>query len=119
MKNYLLIIAITLLIGVQQANAQTSCSEMIRYVKSNSSGLKFTSYGSDAISQVTFYEFTDRIANRHYYAIVRFTSSNKDYIYQVASGTKSNYSLNYSNSAGKAFWKYIEPYKSNLNCGIN
>jgi len=24
--------------------------------------------------------------------------------------------MNYLNSAGKAFWKYIEPYSDNLSC---
>jgi len=31
-----------------------------------------------------------------------------EYINQVSSNTKMNYSFKYINSAGKAFWRYID-----------
>lgn len=114
MKNYLLLVA--LIIGCLSTSAQTSCYEIIDYVKSKSYGTTYYSYNSDAISQVAFYNFTDDSYNTYYFAIVRFTSSYNEYIYQVGSNTKFNYSLNYNNSAGKAFWEYIQPYNDNLNC---
>lgn len=96
--------------------AQSSCEDLIAMVKSESYGSTYYSYNSDAISQVTFYEVSDNSYNRYYFAIVRFTNSYKDYIYQVGSNTKFNYSLAYLDSAGQAFWEYIEPYNQNLNC---
>ena len=116
MKNYFLLITITLFIGILKSSSQTSCSELIEYVKSQSYGSPYYSYDSDAISQVTFYEVVDDSYNSFYFAIVRFTSSYKEYIYQVSSNTKLNYSMDYFDSAGKAFWKYIQPYNENLNC---
>jgi len=107
-----------LLLSSLQLTAQ-SCSELTEYVKSESYGSTYYSYNSDAISQVTFYEVTDENYNTFYFALVKFTSSYKEYLYQVSSDTKSNYSLNYMDSAGKAFWKYIEPYNENLNCAPN
>ncbi|WP_435412697.1 hypothetical protein [Psychroserpens mesophilus] len=97
-------------------NAQSSCSELIDYVKSNSYGSTYYSYDSDAISQVTFYEVTDDNYNTYYFALVRFTSSYTDYIYRVGSNTKSNYSFDYMDSAGKAFWEHIQPYNEVLDC---
>jgi hypothetical protein len=119
-KNYLLTLLILLfLVLAQKANSQTSCSEMIRYVESESYGSIYYSSGSDAIAHVTFYDLLDKINNTNYYAVVRFKSSQKDYIYQVSSDTRRNYIQHYSNSAGEAFWKYIEPHNSNLNCKTN
>lgn len=106
-------------IGTLGLNAQTSCSDIIKYVKSKSYGSTYYSYDSDAISQITFYEVSDDSYNTYYFAIVRFTSSYTDYIYQVGSNTKFNYSMDYMDSAGKAFWKYIQPYNENLNCAPN
>lgn len=114
MKNFVLFVIVVT--GVWKMNAQTSCSELMTYVKSESFGSAYTSFGSDAISQVTFHELTDDSYNTYYYAIVRFTSSYNEYIYQVASNTKSNYTRNYMSSAGKAFWSYIQPYNENLGC---
>lgn len=107
-----------LLIGLtyDQSYAQLSCSELIDYVKSEAYGSTYYSYGSEAITKVTFYEISDVNGKTYYFAIVQFTSSYKDYIYQVASNTKSNYSLNYMNSAGEAFWNYIQPYNDVLGC---
>lgn len=103
-------------IGILNLNAQTSCSDIIEYVKSESYGSTYYSYDSDAISQVTFYEVTDDNYITYYFAIVRFTSSYTDYIYQVSSDTKFNYSIYYLDSAGKAFWNYIQPYNKQLGC---
>lgn len=100
-------------------NAQSSCQDIIDYVKSEGYGSTYYSYSSDAITQVTFYDVTDDSYNTYYFAIVRFTSSYTDYIYQVGSNTRNNYSMDYLNSAGKAFWNYIEPYSDNLGCGPN
>ena len=59
----------------------------------------------------------------YYFAIVcfkqKYSYGCNEYIYQVASNTKFNYSYNYLNSAGKAFWKYIQPYNENLDCAPN
>jgi len=98
--------------------AQT-CEEIMDFVKSKSYGTTYTSYNSDAISKVTFYEITIDYRT-HYFAIVCFKNKYvyncSEYIYQVGSNTKYNYSLNYLNSAGKAFWEYIQPYNKNLGC---
>ncbi|WP_426429957.1 hypothetical protein ACPX19_10495 [Winogradskyella sp. HB-48] len=98
-------------------NAQ-SCSELLELVKSKSYGVTYYSYDSEAISQVTFYEVSENYET-YYFAVVRFTSSYKQYIYQVGSNTKFNYSLNYMDSAGKAFWNYIHPYNDVLGCAPN
>ena len=119
LKNYLpmkkILITLVFLFGLSTSNAQSTCQELIDYVKSESYGTTYMSYNSDAISQVTFYTVVDGY-DYYYFAIVRFANSYQDYIYQVASNTKSNYSMNYLTSAGKAFWKYIQPYNDNLNC---
>lgn len=99
------------------SNAQSSCSDLMAMVKSQDYGYTYYSYDSDAISKVTFYEVSDDSFNRYYFALVQFTSSYKEYIYQVGPRTKFNYSMDYMDSAGKAFWKYIQPYNENLNCG--
>lgn len=114
-----IILFITFSLGVFNLYAQMSCSELMEYVKSESYGSTYYSYDSDAISQVTFYEVTDDSYNTFYFAMVKFTSSYNEYIYQVSSNTKFNYSMNYTESAGKAFWKYIQPYNENLNCAPN
>ena len=101
---------------VLDGSAQVSCSELIEYVESEGYGTTYYGYGSDAITKVTFYQITNADRNTYYFAIVRFTSSYRDYIYQVASNTKYNYSISYINSAGEAFWKYIHPYNTVLKC---
>ena len=115
MKN--LLFSLILIFGISNLNAQ-SCQEVMESVQSNY-GTTYSSYNSDAISKVTFYDVTIDYSN-YYFAIVCFKNKNSygcnEYIYQVSSNTKMNYSMNYSSSAGKAFWKYIEPYNSNLGC---
>ena len=95
-----------------QLNAQT-CEELMEYVKEQSTGTTYTSYTSEAISKVTFYTITVEYKTL-YFAIVcfkqKYSYGCNEYIYQVGSSTKFNYSINYLNSAGKAFWKYIQPY---------
>lgn len=110
------ILLITFLCCSLNLNAQISCPELIDYVKTESYGSTYYSYGSDAIRQVSFHEVSDDSYNTYYFAIVQFTSSYKEYIYQVSSSTKFNYSLEYLDSAGKAFWRYIQPYNQNLEC---
>lgn len=105
--------------GVFSVKAQTSCEELMKNVKSKSYGTTYNSYDSTAISKVTFYDVI--IDYKYYYfAIVCFKKeysySCSEYIYQVGSRTKLDYSLNYLDSAGKAFWKYIHPYNENLEC---
>ena len=116
MKNILLIFI--LIFWGFQANAQ-ACDEVMKYVKSESYGTTYSSYNSDAISKVTFYNIMIDYQMR-YFAIVCFKKEYSygcaEYIYQVRSNTKFNYSLDYLNSAGKAFWKYIQPYNENLGC---
>ncbi|QLE03097.1 hypothetical protein HX109_06875 [Galbibacter sp. BG1] len=105
-------------IALQSLKAQT-CSEMIEYIKSESYGTTYTSYSSSAISKVTFHNIMIDYQT-YYFAIVCFKSKYSygcnEYIYQVSSNTKMYYSMNYLESAGKAFWKYIQPYNDNLNC---
>lgn len=117
MKNLALLIVLTVLSITLKAQ---SCNEMMDFVKSKDYGTSYLSYTSDAISKVTFYEINvDN--NTLYFAIVCFKSKYSygcsEYIYQVGSSTKMNYSMNYLNSAGKAFWEYIQPYQKNLGCG--
>ena len=100
-----------------------SCEEYMDFVKSENYGSTYTSYNSDAISKVTFYDVLIDYQT-YYFAIVcfkgnQYSYSCSEYIYQVSSNTKMNYSMNYLNSAGKAFWKYIQPYNQNLGCAPN
>lgn len=115
MKRYLLILLLSM--GYSVANSQ-NCDELMEYVKSESYGTTYNSYLSEAISEVTFYDVT--IDYQYYYfAIVCFKrdyNGCSEYLYQVGSNTRLNYSMDYLNSAGKAFWKYIQPYNENLNC---
>ena len=96
-----------------------SCDELIKTVKSKSHGTSYASYNSDAISKVTFYTVSVDYKT-HYFAIVcfkkKYSYSCNEYIYQVASNTKLSYSLDHYDSAGKAFWKYIQPYADVLEC---
>ncbi len=99
-----------------------SCEEVMNYVKSKSYGTTYTSYNSEAISKVTFYDIVVDYQTQ-YYAVVCFKRKNSyncsEYIYQVGSRTKSNYSSSYINSAGQAFWEYIQPYNKVLGCAPN
>ena len=107
-----------LIISSLSTQAQ-SCEELMEYVKSEGSGTTYTSYTSEAISKVTFYTLYIDYQS-HYFAIVCFKKNYgygcNEYLYKVAHNTKLNYSLNYLNSAGKAFWNYIQPYNENLEC---
>ena len=107
---------ILLLIGVGSVFAQMSCNELKDYVESEDYGMTYYSYDSDAITKVSFHEITDDSYNTYYFAIVQFTSSFTEYIYQVDSNTKFNYSMDYHESAGKAFWEHIHPYRDVLGC---
>ena len=119
MKNLTLLIALILVTTTLKAQ---NCKEVMDYVKSKGYGTTYTSYNSDAISKVIFYEITVDYKTL-YFAIVCFKSKNQygctEYIYQVGSNTKLNYSINYMNSAGKAFWEYIQPYNKILGCGAD
>ena len=110
-----------LIIGSINVKAQT-CEEIMEYVKSKDYGTTYTSYNSDAISKVTFYSIYENYQTL-YFAIVcfkkKYSYSCNEYIYQVGSNTKLNYSYEYYDSAGKAFWKYIQPYSKNLGCAPN
>ena len=107
-----------IIISTLGAQSQT-CEELIDFVKSESYGTTYNSPLSDAISKVTFYTVSIDY-NTHYFAIVCFKSNYSyqcsEYIYQVAYDTKINYSMNYLDSAGTAFWNYIHPYNENLDC---
>jgi hypothetical protein len=114
-KFILVVLAVIFSVGIE---AQ-SCEEMMEFVKSESYGSTFHSYDSDAISKVTFYSvYMDY--KTYYFAIVcfkrKYAYQCSEYIYQVASNTQTNYTMNYRQSAGKAFWKYIQPYNKNLGC---
>ena len=113
-----LIIILVLFFSICHLKAQ-SCDEMITFVKSKSYGTTYNSYSSSAISKVTFYDVSIDYQT-YYFAIVCFkreySYSCNEYIYQVSSNTKMYYSMDYLNSAGKAFHKYINPYNQNLGC---
>lgn len=113
-----ILLGLILTFGVFSAKAQT-CEEIMEFVKSKGYGTTYNSYTSEAISKVTFYDIMIDYQT-YYFAIVCFKSKYSygcsEYIYQVASNTKMYYSMNYLNSAGKAFWKYIQPYNENLDC---
>lgn len=115
MKN---IYCLLLFIGMIFKLSSQTCSEVMEFVKSESYGTTYYSFSSDAISKVTFYTIYVDFKS-YYYAIVCFKNNSygcTEYIYQVASNTKLNYSLNYNKSAGEAFWNYIEPYNDVLGC---
>ena len=116
MKHFFLLLALS--ITFLSASGQ-SCDELLQSVKENHYGTTFTSFSSSVISEVTFYEVVIDYQT-YYFAIVCFKKKYgygcNEYIYQVGSMTKFHYSVNYLSSAGKAFWKYIEPYSDNLGC---
>lgn len=119
MKNiflYLILMAATLSVKTQ------SCEALMQEVKSKGYGTTYSSIDSDAISKVTFYDVMIDYKSYHF-AIVcfkrKYAYSCDEYIYQVASNTKFNYSMNYRTSAGEAFWNYIQPYNKNLGCAPN
>jgi len=114
----LLIVLFACFVFPARANSQT-CEELMKYVKSTGVGTTYTSYTSEAISKVTFYEITEGYQT-HYFAVVCFKRGYMgctEYLYQVGSTTKMSYSMNYINSAGKAFWEFIQPYNKHLACG--
>lgn len=120
MKKIILIFVLALTTFVVKAQ---TCEEIMEYVKKEGGyGTTYTSYNSEAISKVTFYQVSVDYKTL-YFAIVCFKKEYSytcsEYIYQVGSNTKFNYSLNYLNSAGKAFWEYIQPYNENLGCAPN
>ena len=104
-------------LSAQISNAQMSCTELIEHLETGWDGNIYTSYDSEAISSITFYAIIDDDGYEYHYAIVVFTSSDTQYIYQVDSFTENDYSWDSSDSAGKAFWKHIQPYNDNLDCG--
>lgn len=117
MKRTILALALILITICTKAQ---SCEEIMKYVKSEGGyGTTFTSYNSDAVAKVTFYEIVIDY-KKHYFAIVCFKRKNvygcSEYIYQVGSNTKFNYSNSYLISAGKAFWEHIQPYGDVLGC---
>lgn len=105
-----------------QRSRNNMCVSLMETLKSVANGTTYTSYNSTAISRVTFYD-VEIDYKPVYYAIVCFTYRNAalgcaEYIYRVSSDTERNYSLNYMNSAGQAFNRYIKPYNKNLYCGV-
>lgn len=97
-----------------------SCDEIMNYVKSKVYGTTYSSFDSDAISKVTFYEISIDYKTQ-YFAIVcfkqKYSFGCNEYIYKLANDTKFNYSYHYLDSAGKAFWEYNQPYAKVLGCG--
>ena len=117
MKRFIILLLIAK--SLNQSWAQ-SCEEIIEFVKQEGGyGATYTSFQSDAIAKVTFYELLIDYQTV-YFAIVcfkrEFQYGCSEYIYQVGTNTKFNYSLHYMDSAGKAFWEYIQPYNENLGC---
>lgn len=118
MKTKISFLAATIL-SMLWGYSQTTCQEFKEYVESEDYGTTYYSYNSEAIRKVSFHEVTDDSYNTYYFAIVQFTSSFTEYIYQVGSGTRWDYARDYSESAGKAFWAHIQPYSDVLGCGPN
>jgi hypothetical protein len=97
------------------------CDQLMTYVKKYGDETTYNIYSSDVLSRVSFYELTIDYSTL-YFAIVCFKTQYygcNEYIYQVGSTTRSNFSINYYQSAGKAFWNYIHPYRSVLGCAPN
>jgi hypothetical protein len=118
-------ITLTLLITfttIDTTYAQT-CDDLISYIKSIGKGETYSSINSDAISNVTFYDAIIIDYQSYYFAIVCFKRKDlfgcSEYIYQVDSDTKYNYSSSLIFSAGKAFWEHIHPYNKHLGCAPN
>ncbi|MEB8345870.1 hypothetical protein OO010_07420 [Flavobacteriaceae bacterium KMM 6898] len=113
-----LFVCIFFFLSTNYIQAQT-CEELMKYVKSESYGSSYSSPTSDAISKVTFHTISIDYKT-HYFAIVcfkeKYSYQCNEYLYIVGSNTKMNYSMNYFDSAGKAFWKYIQPYRNNSEC---
>ena len=113
-----ILLATTLLLCSFVLTAQT-CEEQIEYLQDNYYGTTYNSPTSTAISKVTFYDATIDFRTV-YFAVVCFKSKYSygcnEYLYRVGSNTSLNYSLDYLDSAGKAFWSYIEPYGDNSPC---
>jgi hypothetical protein len=105
-----------LLFVAPDTSAQVSCSKLKDYVESKDYGITYYSYSSSAVDKVSFHSVTDDSYNTHYFAIVNFVSSFTEYIYQVDSSTKFDYSMDYLSSAGKAFQVHIQPYNEILGC---
>lgn len=113
-----LLISFILLFSFFSSQAQ-SCEDLIKHVKSQGYGTTYSSPLSDAISKVTFYRVSENY-HTYYFAVVcfkrKYSYNCDEYIYQVGSSSQTNYSINYLESAGSAFWKYIQPYHKNLKC---
>lgn len=116
------IILIIIIIHISLRLCAQSCDEFMEFVKSEGYGTTYTSYDSEAISKVTFYQISIDYST-HYFAIVcfknKYSYNCSEYIYKVGSNTKFNYSMDYLDSAGKAFWEYIQPYSEKLGCSPN
>ncbi|WP_187288179.1 hypothetical protein [Saprospira grandis] len=87
-------------------------------IKASAYGRTYSSYDSDAISKVTFYDVAIEYET-HYFAVVCFKTKGygcREYLYEVSSNTQRLYAQNYEESAGAAFWNYIQPYAEVLNC---
>ena len=107
-------------IGFSTVNAQVNCDELMTQVEylGSESKMTYSSSSSTVISKVSFYNITADYKTT-YWAIVCIKNDGNGctkYIYKVNSQTRSNYAMNYRNSAGKAFWKYINPHSINLKC---
>ncbi|SDS34955.1 hypothetical protein SAMN04488552_2889 [Christiangramia echinicola] len=102
-------ILITILLDFIIAKSQ-SCEDLILFVKSEDYGTTYNSPTSTASIKVSFHTvYIDY--ERYFFAIVCFKSKYSycctESINQVSPNTKLNYSMNYLDSAGEAFWEYI------------
>ena len=111
-KVFLLIV---LFVCSQTLFAQDDCDELIEYLTTNYNGRAYANPSSSSIEEVVFYSYYDDNAT-YYYAIVEFTTSYDKFVYQVDNLTEDDYAENYSESAGRAYWDYIEPHKDFLGC---
>lgn len=119
MKNHVWIFVIAVLFSAKITTAQTSCSKIKSYVKLESKGDALQIINNSFLSKITFHEFTDQYNKSHYYAIVRFTNTYKDYVYQVNADTKRSFKEQYRKDPKKAFMNLIHPYNNRLYCGPN
>lgn len=115
-----IIIISVMLLGSCEVYTQ-SCDLLIDFVKSKTQGGTYTTYNSQLISEVTFYDFLID-SKKHHFAIVCFKRNNTsntcdEYIYQVASNTILKYSLDHYKNADEAFQEHIQPFNEELGCG--
>ncbi|MBO6606322.1 hypothetical protein [Psychroserpens sp.] len=118
MKTHYWIFVVLLMFTVKISSAQTTCNEIIRYVKLESKGQTYDSPDSKLISEVTFYNYIDSRNKTSVYAVVLTKNSSQKYVYLINTYARASYVKHYKKNTRKAFLDYIHPYNNQLNCGL-